>query len=88
MMTMTTSSAKQPRPVWVTPVVGIAAVAALMMAALAAFILSGGPLANEWVCSQGYAPANNRAGGSACFKEGSDLPPGYTWDPAGNHPLR
>ena len=62
-----------------------AAVAALVVVGLLAyFILSGGPLANEMACSEGEAPANNDEGGSACFKEGSELPSGYTWDPRGN----
>jgi len=64
-----------------------AAVAAAVAAggAVAVFILSGGLFANEMACSQGEAPANNPEGGSACFEEGSELPPGFTWDPRGNH---
>lgn len=72
-------------------VIIIAAVAALVVLAVtglvAAFILSGGPLANEMACSAGEAPANNAQGGSNCFKEGSDLPRGYTWDPRGNYKI-
>lgn len=63
----------------------VVALAALTVVGfVAAFILSGGPLANEMACSAGEAPANNEEGGSACFKEGSDLPSGYAWDPRGN----
>jgi hypothetical protein len=51
------------------------------------FILSGGPVANEYVCTPGEAPADLPGGGSSCFQEGSELPPGAAWQPAGNHPI-
>lgn len=69
---------------------------ALIVAALAAlaavgfvtlYIMGGGLFANEMACSEGEAPANTKEGGSACFKEGSDLPPGFIWDPRGNHKI-
>lgn len=69
-------------------ILAVALVAVLgVIAFIAAFIFSGGPLAHEMACSQGEAPANDADGGSACFKEGSELPSGYTWDPRGNYPL-
>lgn len=35
-------------------------------------------------CSFGQAPATNPDVTSRCFKSGSTLPAGYTWDPGGN----
>lgn len=70
---------------FILAVVALAAVG--FVALLAVFILSGGPLANEMACSEGEAPANDAHGGSACFKDGSELPSGYTWDPRGNYPM-
>lgn len=45
------------------------------------------PMADEWQCSEGEAPADHRSGGAACFEEGAELPKGYEWDPLGNRPL-
>ena len=45
------------------------------------------PVADEWQCSEGEAPADHRSGGAACFAEGSELPKGYRWDPLGNRPM-
>lgn len=51
------------------------------------FIVGWGLFSKEMACSEGEAPANNDDGGSACFKVGSELPPGFTWDPRGNHQI-
>jgi hypothetical protein len=40
------------------------------------------PVSDEWVCSEGKAPAGND-----CYREGSTLPPGVAWHPFGNRPL-
>ena len=45
------------------------------------------PVGDEWHCSAGKAPAHNSVGGSDCFREGSDLPRGWSWDRWGNRPL-
>ncbi len=55
--------------------------------ALAWFVLSGGPVANEWDCIRGEYPATSRDGGRACFSYGEHVPSGWTADPAGNQPL-
>lgn len=68
-------------------IIGAAVAAVVLIGVTITFILMGGPLANEMACSAGEAPANNAEGGSACFKEGSDLPSGYTWDSRGNYKI-
>lgn len=40
---------------------------------------------NEMACSEGEAPATDIHGGSTCFKEGTELPKGFTWDVRGNY---
>ncbi|CAM3353961.1 hypothetical protein NODU109028_13190 [Nocardioides dubius] len=50
-------------------------------------MISGTPLIDEWQCSDGEAPYVYPEGGSACAKEGSQLPKGASWDPFGNRPL-
>ena len=52
-----------------------------------ALLAAVNPVADEWQCSDREAPANGRAGGVACFTEGTRLPAGWTWDPWGNRPL-
>ncbi len=69
-------------------VLGIAITAVgLTVAVGLALVHAFNPVADEWHCSQGRAPAHNRVGGSECFKEGSTLPEGYRWDRWGNRPL-
>ncbi len=67
-------------------VAGLAATFALSgVLVLAVFILSGGPLADEWICSKGEFPATAEpGGGSQCIAYGEALPPGWTADPDGN----
>jgi hypothetical protein len=80
----------RPAP-WATVLLVCSAVAvgaALVVAAgFAALVFIFNPTADEWHCSQGEAPALRQNGGSACFPEGSELPRGWRWDPAGNRPL-
>jgi len=64
------------------------AVTAAMLIGLAAFALwAVNPVGDEWDCSPGEFPATNQAGGSACFRNGDELPPGWRADPKGNQPL-
>lgn len=63
-------------------VAGAILCAGLVVAAGAAVLYAFNPLGDEWVCSQGEAPAGN-----ACYPEGADLPPGVSWDPLGNRPM-
>lgn len=84
-MTATEPSANAPHRMRMIAMT-VAAVGVLALIGLvAAYIHSGGSLVNEMACSAGEAPANNAQGGDACFKGGSDLPRGYTWDPRGNY---
>ena len=45
------------------------------------------PVGDEWVCSDGEAPAGRPPGYSQCFDEDATLPRGYEWDPFGNRPM-
>jgi hypothetical protein len=47
-----------------------------------AFLWAMNPMGDEWVCSDGEAPAGN-----ACYRTDQPLPPGRTWDPLGNRPM-
>lgn len=69
-------------------VAGILAVPVLLAAGFAGYLaLSGTPLVDEWVCSDGEAPVLLDGGGSACRPEGATLGEGESWDPLGNRPL-
>ena len=59
-------------------VVGIAALPALWFA----FLYAVNPMGDEWVCSEGEAPA-----GSSCYERDATLPAGVSWDPLGNRPM-
>lgn len=73
---------------WAAVVAGVlVAAAGALVAAFFALAFLFNPVADEWQCSEGEAPADHRAGGSACFREGASLPRGYTWDKWGNRPL-
>ena len=69
----------------------LAAVAALVVALVVAggwgLLVAVNPVADEWLCSQGRAPAHHRSGGGDCFREGRTLPEGYRWDRWGNRPM-
>lgn len=66
-----------------------ALVAALVLTGLAtaaglglALLWAMNPLADEWVCAEGEAPAGN-----ACYRTDRPLPDGLEWDPLGNRPM-
>jgi len=42
------------------------------------------PMGDEWVCSQGEAPAANV---NICYPTDEPLPAGVRWDPLGNRPM-
>lgn len=44
-------------------------------------------LFDEWVCSQGEAPAGVGGRYNFCFDVNEQLPPKYEWDPLGNRPM-
>lgn len=62
--------------------VGILTSCALIVGAGVGLLYAVNPVADEWICSEGEAPA-----GSSCYAEGSTLPTGVTWDPFGNRPM-
>jgi hypothetical protein len=45
------------------------------------------PMGDEWVCSEGEAPAGPKGRYNNCYDEGSELPKGAEWDPFGNRPM-
>jgi hypothetical protein len=47
-----------------------------------ALLYSLNPMGDEWVCSDGEAPAGN-----ACYPVDETLPAGVRWDPLGNRPM-
>ena len=62
--------------------------------AVAAFLALGllwavNPMGDEWVCSDGEAPATTPQGGSMCFRTDQPLPTDipWEWDPLGNRPM-
>jgi hypothetical protein len=66
-----------------TIVTGIATAAVLALGLLWAF----NPMGDEWVCSEGEAPAGAGGPGSACYRRDQPLPDGLHWDPLGNRPM-
>ena len=44
-------------------------------------------MGDEWVCSDGEAPAGPHGVDHNCYRVGSTLPEGVTWDPSGNRPM-
>ncbi len=69
-------------------VIIVAAVAVVAFVGFVIVFLVGTALfSKEMACVEGEAPANTEDGTSACFKEGSELPPGFTWDPRGNYQI-
>lgn len=66
---------------------GAVALGALAVGGLFALLYFANPLGDEWVCSQGETPAGTDGFYNQCFKDGADLPQGFTWDPLGNRPM-
>lgn len=61
----------------------VAAVVVGLVVAAGIYIASGAWYV-EYECSKGEAPASSPRSGNGCFKEGSDLPSGFTFDEGGN----
>lgn len=66
----------------VAAIAGLTLFSCLAIGAGVTAVYAMNPLADEWQCSQGEAPAGN-----SCYPEGSTLPPGVRWDPFGNRPM-
>lgn len=71
--------------IWV--LAGTLGLGALAVGGLFALLYLANPVGDEWACSEGETPAGVNGLYSQCFKNGADLPTGWTWDPLGNRPL-
>jgi hypothetical protein len=68
-------------------IAGVLVTAALVVGAGLGILFSFNPMGDEWVCSDGEAPAGADGFYNDCYDEGSTLPPGLAWDPFGNRPM-
>jgi len=76
------------RAVVVALAVAGALVAGGVVAAAGVTLVRGlNPMGDEWVCSDGEAPAGPHGRYNNCYVLGSTLPPGVEWDPFGNRPM-
>ena len=68
---------------------GVAAVAVLagMVGLFFGLLYAINPVGDEWICSEGEAPATGPGNYSSCFRTDESLPPGVEWDPFGNRPM-
>jgi hypothetical protein len=66
---------------------GPAAGCGLVMTAGVAVLYGFNPMGDEWVCSDGEAPAGAHGNDNACYVLGEELPPRVSWDPFGNRPM-
>jgi hypothetical protein len=82
-----TRSRRQALGVWVLVTVGFCGACALLVVAGVGLIYGLNPMGDEWVCSEGEAPAGAGGAGGACYVEGSTLPAGVEWEPFGNRPM-
>lgn len=69
---------------WVTAVL---VAGGLVAGAAVGILYAFNPVGDEWVCSDGETPAGVEGAYSQCFRDGSTLPAGFTWDPLGNRPM-
>jgi len=67
----------------------VAAVAAIGTATglFFGFLWAVNPMGDEWICSDGEAPAGQDGFYNHCFDDDATLPKGYEWDPFGNRPM-
>jgi hypothetical protein len=63
------------------PLLVLGAVATLAALGLA-FLYAMNPIGDEWICSEGEAPAGNE-----CYPTDGRLPAGVEWEPLGNRPM-
>lgn len=68
-------------------VTGVLVACAVVVAGGLALLRGLNPMGDEWVCSDGEAPAGANGFYNDCYVEGSTLPPGIEWDPFGNRPM-
>jgi hypothetical protein len=67
--------------------VGVLAAVAAVVGVGFGVLYAFNPMGDEWVCSDGEAPAGKPGHYNQCFEEDSPLPQGYEWDPFGNRPM-
>ena len=69
-------------------IVGVLAGLGLVIATcFGVLIYAFNPVADEWHCSDGEAPAGNHGSYGGCHDKDKPLPRGYEWDPFGNRPI-
>jgi hypothetical protein len=68
-------------------VAGVVATCGLLLAGGFAVLYAFNPVGDEWVCSEGEAPAGPKGRYNSCFETGAPLPEGAEWDPFGNRPM-
>jgi hypothetical protein len=68
-------------------VVGALVAGGVVVAAGLTLVQGLNPVGNEWICSDGEAPAGPSGRYNNCYVLGSTLPPGVEWDPFGNRPM-
>jgi hypothetical protein len=68
-------------------VAGVLAACGVLVAGGFGVLYAFNPVGDEWVCSEGEAPAGPRGRYNSCYDKGSELPRGAQWDPFGNRPM-
>ena len=68
-------------------VVGVLAGAGAFVALFFGFLFAINPVGDEWLCSDGEAPAGTPGSYGGCYETDKPLPRGYEWDPFGNRPI-
>jgi hypothetical protein len=68
-------------------VAGVVAACGVLAAGGFAVLYAFNPMGDEWVCSEGEAPAGPPGRYNNCYDEGAKLPDGAQWDPFGNRPM-
>jgi hypothetical protein len=68
-------------------VAGVFATCGLLLAGGFAVLYAFNPVGDEWVCSEGEAPAGPNGRYNSCYDTGTTLPEGAEWDPFGNRPM-
>ena len=66
---------------------GVLVACSLVVGTGIALLYGLNPMGDEWVCSDGEAPAGTVGRYHQCYPENSALPPGVVWDPFGNRPM-
>lgn len=68
-------------------VVAVLVVGGSVVGAAVALLHAFNPVADEWHCVEGQAPAGVDGFYNECFRTDRPLPQGYGWDPYGNRPM-